>query len=374
MTKYYTRWWLHMMECNETKHENIREFIELRVLEALYKNSNRKKNLFIFKFKEVNGELIYTFCDGELLYQLGFKQEEIIGREISEVNLLKNPNFVDYYLRAWNGRVVFFEDKKSQENMTTLFWLSRIKDKKQGHEVVGICFDISKKKRVEQLSCRKEKRDVVSRLAAGVAHEIRNPLTSIKGFLQLIEFKTTVDHQKYFNIIKSELDQIENVINGFLLLGQIENSCFRKHDVHKIVDDVISFLTPLAMKNNVKIKTRIDGYLPCIISDGNQLKRVFTHIIRNAIEAMPSGGEVCISIEQISEESIMIRCVDQGCGIEEERISKLSEPFYSIKEKGIGLGLMMSYKIIEAHNGHITIKSKVNLGTVVEITLPINPY
>ena len=98
------------------------------------------------------------------------------------------------------------------------------------------------------------------------------------------------------------------------------------------------------------------------------------NIIKNAIEAMPSGGEVCISVELINDESIRIQCVDQGCGIEEERILKLSEPFYSIKEKGIGFGLMMSFKIIEEHGGFITINSKVNQGTTVEITLPINPY
>ncbi|HBI04717.1 MAG TPA: hypothetical protein DDY49_11890, partial [Paenibacillaceae bacterium] len=338
-----------MMGCNETKQDTIHEFVELKVLEALYKNVTRDKKLLIFKFREVNGRFIYTFCDGELLYRLGLKKEQIIGKEISKVNLLKNPKFIDYYLRAWTGKDVFLEGKKFLGKMTILFWLSPIIDKNQVHEVVGICFDITEKKQIEQSTCRNEKIDVVRRLAAGVAHEIRNPLTSIKGFMQLIELTTTVDNQEYFNIIKSELNQIENVINGFLLLGQTEIICFQKHDIHKILDDIISLLTPLAIIHNVEIKTRIDGYLPYIICDGNQIKRVFTNIIKNAIEAMPSGGEVCISIDQINEESIKIQCVDQGGGIEEERILKLNEPFYSIKEKGIGLGLMMSYKIIEAH-------------------------
>lgn len=363
-----------MKKCNEAKQDRIHDFVELKVLEALYKNVDREKNMFIFKFTEVNGRLIYTFCEGELLNRWGFKQEQIIGKEIYKINLLKNKNFKNYYSRAWNGKEVFVEDNKIQDKMTSLFWLSPIKNKNKVHEVVGICFDISEKKRMEQSICKKEKIDVVRRLAAGLAHEIRNPLTSIKGFLQLIELTTIVGQQEYFNVIKSELNQIENIVNGFLLFGQKEMVFFKKHDVYELLNDVITLLTPLAIRNNVNIKTRIEGYLPYINCDENQLKRVFKNIIKNAIEAMPSGGEVCISVELINDESIRIQCVDQGCGIEEERILKLSEPFYSIKEKGIGFGLMMSFKIIEEHGGFITINSKVNQGTTVEITLPINPY
>lgn len=369
-----------MSKCNKTKQELIHELVERRqiveliVLESLYNNLKREKNIFIFTFKKVNGRLIYTFCEGELLFRLGFKPEQVIGREISEVNLLKNHNFIDCYLRAWKGEEVFFEGKKSNGKINTLFWLSPIKDKNKVNEVVGLCIEINELKRREQFIHIKEKRELVGRLAAGVAHEIRNPLTSIKGFMQLIELSTALDHREYFNIIKSELNQIETVINSFLILAQPEEISFQKHDMYELLDCVISSLTPLAIMNNVEIKTRIDAYLPQIFCDDSQLKQVFTNIIKNAIEAMPSGGEVCIIMEQLNEETVMIQCVDHGCGIEEERILKLSEPFYNIKEKGIGLGLMISFKIIEEHQGKITINSKVNLGTIVEITLPINPY
>jgi len=363
------------VEYNKTRKEAIHKYVELKILETLYKKLSDDEKLVIFTFREVNGRLIYTYCDGELLGRLGFKKEQVIGKDIFKVNLLKNQKFFNYYVKAWKGKEVFVEDKKFQGNMAILFWLCPIKDKNRVHEVVGICFDISEMNRMQEWMLKKEKKEIVKHLAAGVAHEIRNPLTSIKGFLQLIELSAVNgDNQEYFTIIKEEIKQIENVINGLLLLGQTEISPFQKQDLYKLVDDVICMVTPQAMINNVEIKTKIDGHLPPIICDGNKLKKVFVNIINNAIEATPFGGQVMINIDQISEESILIQCVDHGCGIEEERILKLSEPFYSTKEKGIGLGLMASFKIIEDHGGQIKINSKVNLGTTIEIILPINPF
>ncbi|TKH17981.1 ATP-binding protein, partial [Bacillus wiedmannii] len=103
----------------------------------------------------------------------------------------------------------------------------------------------------------------------------------------------------------------------------------------------------------------------------NQLKQVFVNIIKNAIESMPTGGEILIQFDKLDNNQIRIRFIDQGCGIPKERIPYLGEPFYSIKEEGIGLGLMVCYKIIETHQGKVFIESEVNKGTIVEVTLPI---
>lgn len=104
----------------------------------------------------------------------------------------------------------------------------------------------------------------------------------------------------------------------------------------------------------------------------NQLKQVFLNIIKNAIEAMPDGGQLTIKVMKNTGNTISVQFIDQGVGISEDRIPSLGEPFYTTKEKGTGLGLMICYKIIENHNGRLTIESKVGQGTKMEIELPFD--
>jgi signal transduction histidine kinase len=107
-----------------------------------------------------------------------------------------------------------------------------------------------------------------------------------------------------------------------------------------------------------------------VCCEKNQLKQVFLNLLKNAIEAMPKGGSIDVSVKEKEEGKISIQIIDQGIGIPKERIPTLGEPFYTTKEKGIGLGLMVCYKIIENHNGKLTIESKVNKGTTIEIIFP----
>ena len=122
---------------------------------------------------------------------------------------------------------------------------------------------------------------------------------------------------------------------------------------------------------NVEIIQEHDLDLPNIFCDENQMKQVFIHILQNAVEAMPNGGIIKIHLQRFGSDSIKVGFIDQGYGISKERIKKIGEPFYSTKEKGTGLGLMISHKIIQEHGGTIEIKSEVNKGTTVDVILPI---
>jgi two-component system, sporulation sensor kinase A len=146
---------------------------------------------------------------------------------------------------------------------------------------------------------------------------------------------------------------------------------FQHKDVSVLLKDVMTLLESQAILNNVKMISEFEPDIPLLYCDENQLKQVFINIIKNAIEAMPNGGEMKIQAK-MQENNLLIRFIDQGCGIPKDRIAKLGEPFYSTKEKGTGLGLMVSYKIIEAHNGRINIESEVGQGTTVDIIFPIS--
>ncbi|MGM0876497.1 MAG: ATP-binding protein [Bacillota bacterium] len=146
---------------------------------------------------------------------------------------------------------------------------------------------------------------------------------------------------------------------------------FKMEDIQNILQNIIAVVDTKAIMNKVQICLMCGQDIPLVECDQNQLKQVFINILQNAIEAMPGGGIISIIVKKENSDKVQISFIDQGCGISEERISKLGEPFYSNKEKGTGLGLMISYKIIEEHQGRINVKSKVGQGTTFNVFLPI---
>lgn len=236
---------------------------------------------------------------------------------------------------------------------------------------VSVIRDITDRKQAEELMVRSEKLSIVGQLAAGLAHEIRNPLTSLKGFTQLLKSRSK-DDTFYFDTMLTELERINLIVNDFMTLAKPQLSHFGYGNVNSMLDHVISILNHQAILMNVSLISKASKTLPDIYCDENQLKQVFINLIKNAIEAMPRGGNVVITAEQTNPEHICIRIKDQGEGIPDQIVGKLGEPFLTTKENGTGLGLMISYRIIEHHRGSMTIKSGESKGTTIELLLPIN--
>ncbi|EID43461.1 PAS domain-containing sensor histidine kinase [Parageobacillus thermoglucosidasius] len=231
--------------------------------------------------------------------------------------------------------------------------------------------DITERKELELQLRKSDTLNVVGELAAGIAHEIRNPMTALKGFIQLLQGSIKEDYSMYFNVIMSELKRIESIITEFLVLAKPQAIQYQQNDVCKIMQDTIDLISAQAMMHNVQIVADFALPIPCIYCEPNQLKQVFINILKNAIEVMPKGGEVTVRIGRLDDSHIRISITDQGCGIPQDKIKKLGEPFYTTKERGTGLGLMVSYKIIEEHQGKIDVESEVGVGTTFHITLPI---
>ncbi|MGM0882325.1 MAG: ATP-binding protein [Bacillota bacterium] len=237
--------------------------------------------------------------------------------------------------------------------------------------IQNVMRDITERKRTDEMIRKSEKLSVVGQLAAGVAHEIRNPLTSLKGFLQLLNSKN-LGHNKYFDIMQAEIERINFIVNEFMIVSnpQVIRTQEEKN-LESILENIILLLGAQANLLNVQIETEFESDIPLIKCDENQLKQVFINILKNALEAMNNGGVILIQVKNIQPNKVLIRFNDQGVGIPEEQIPKLGEPFHSTKEHGTGLGLMVTNKIIEGHKGSMSIKSKVNHGTTVDIILPI---
>ncbi|MFC0186974.1 PAS domain S-box protein [Fictibacillus aquaticus] len=235
--------------------------------------------------------------------------------------------------------------------------------------VVVVSRDLTERKKTEEMLRKSDKLSVLGQLAAGVAHEIRNPLTSIKGFLQLLQSRAK-ENNEYYSIMLSEIDRINGIVGEFMLLAKPQAMNFTLTDIKQLINHVISLLDSQAILLNVQIYFDYDKDLPSVWCVENQIKQVFINILKNAIESMPNGGTVRVRI-YVKDGFIWTSITDEGCGIEDDRIKTLGEPFYTTKEKGTGLGLMICYKIVENHNGKISIDSKVGEGSTFTIALPL---
>ncbi|MDA7026211.1 PAS domain S-box protein [Bacillus sp. CLL-7-23] len=235
--------------------------------------------------------------------------------------------------------------------------------------------DVTERKELEERLRKSDTLHVVGELAAGIAHEIRNPMTALKGFIQLLEGSIKEeDHSLYFNVITSELKRIESIITEFLILAKPQAIMYEEKNVIKIMQDTMDLLHAQANLDNVQMHLDYYGKIPLIYCEPNQLKQVFINILKNAIEVMPDGGNIYVKIQKKDTNHITVSLTDEGIGMAEDKLKRLGEPFYTTKERGTGLGLMVSYKIIEEHNGEIEVESIEGKGTTFHLTLPIRQY
>ncbi|OPH53042.1 hypothetical protein BC351_32835 [Paenibacillus ferrarius] len=235
--------------------------------------------------------------------------------------------------------------------------------------VFGTVQDITLQKQTEELLRRTEKLNVAGQLAAGIAHEIRNPLTALKGFAKLMCHANEDSRLRYFQIMQEEFNRIELILGELLILAKPQVLAYQLHDVIAILREVIELLNTEAIISNVIIDLTSELDLPLVRSESSQLKQVFINVIKNAIEAMPTGGNLRIIVRKMANQ-VAFFFEDQGQGISEERLPRIGEPFYTTKEKGTGLGMMVSFAIIDEHQGHIEYQSKLGVGTTVLIQLP----
>lgn len=218
---------------------------------------------------------------------------------------------------------------------------------------------------------QKEKLAVIGQMAAAIGHEIRNPLSSLKGFTQLQQerYPNTND---FYPIMIQEIDRINYIVNDLMTLGKPKALQFSKASIEEIIAYTLSITQQMSERQGVSIETTMAGPLPPIDCDGKQLKQVFINLIKNAIESMHDGGKIEIKVKVVADNKMEISIQDEGYGIEDQNIINLGEPFYTTKKDGTGLGLMVTNQIIGDHNGDFTIESSPGKGTKVVVTLPIS--
>lgn len=229
--------------------------------------------------------------------------------------------------------------------------------------------DISYRKETERMLLQSEKLKTVGEIAAGVAHEIRNPMTVISGFVQMMHNDPKHLFPNYTALMQSELDRINLIISEFLILAKPQAPEKKVVDIADLLDESTFLFGPELALHDISLEKDYSG--PYFVKgEEHHLKQIFINLLKNAVEAMESGGKLQICVKRPSAGMVRIFFIDEGIGIPSHSKEQVFEPFYTTKAGGTGLGLLISQKIAQDHGGNLTLDNNVTIGACATLSLP----
>ncbi|OGL45171.1 MAG: hypothetical protein A2149_09270 [Candidatus Schekmanbacteria bacterium RBG_16_38_11] len=230
-------------------------------------------------------------------------------------------------------------------------------------------------KRTQQRLVESEKLAALGEMAAGVAHEIRNPLVSIGGFARRLQQKLngTGTEAKYLNIIIREVKRLEKILQDVLYFSKESPLLLSKNNINEIIEDTLLFFESEAKEKNITIKVSLDKQIPPFLLDSQQIKQVLINLLTNSVQAIEKNGKLDIKSFLKNNNSVAgVEITDTGGGIPVDVLDNIFNPFFTTKNTGTGLGLALTRKIVEKHGGQIKIRNKIGEGVTFEIDLPID--
>ena len=363
----------------------IYELIRAKDIYVLWQNQDAIRYVLMNPQKEFNQEL-YIVSDGSLIKWLQLNEKPLVVSFAPEYMNIFSENDLKI-INYLNCKLIC--PLKANNQFRGVIFMGEREDKKTYNtkdiEILSILLD-STALAIENISYHEERvahlknimqadrLSVIGQLAAGAAHEIRNPLTSIKSAIQHIQ-GDIIDPKKQ-KIISStllEVNRINEILTGLLSFSRQNNPVMREFNLVLMIDYILQFIRNTQIKKQIKFITKYEKSPLSIVADQDQLKQVILNIILNAIDAIPKEGFISIEIKSLMiERSIYYHIVvtDNGTGINEKQLEKIFDPFFTTKEEGTGLGLSISYGIIYRHGGNIEIHNHPNGGTQVEIIIP----
>lgn len=348
----------------EKVHERTKELEEIKY--RLSESEQRYRSLF------------QNYPDTIVLFDLKGKRLQSNHTNIREevvVNSFRENVTITHFQQAIKGETQDFEVSIHHDDGRVFYYnvtfVPVVIDEKIV-EIFGIFQDFTEKKRTEELARKSEKLEIVSHLAASISHEVRNPLTVTKGFMQMFYEDLTEDSKKrLWDIAIQEIDRAAEIINDYLMFAKpaIENK--EMINIWHELQHAVTIVTPLANMNTVQIHSPLRKDENCfVLGDRQKLQQCLINILKNGIEAMPNGGELQVRLHHLHSD-LQIDIHDFGKGMTQEQINRLGEPYFTTKEKGTGLGMMVSFSIIKGMNGNIDVTSDPQKGTCFSIKLPL---
>lgn len=323
-------------------------------------------NIIILK-STGNGQLNYVSPNAKDI--LGYDSDEMLGQTLSTFLHEKDKQLFLNEIRETKDENIFIIRLRKKDGifLRSELKINVIDDMKDNHrELLFTIKEIPVNADDQLLNGNR----LFSQLAAGLAHEIRNPLTSIKGFIQLMKSDYKMNEQ-YLEIMENEIDRIDTIANELMIFAKPAEINFKHCDLKVIVESCLALMEGEAAQKHIEIVRKYATEPVFVYCDDRKIKQVIINLIKNAIEAMERPGEITVQISNDKPYG-KLTITDQGIGIPKDLIAKLGQPFFTTKTNGNGLGLMMCYKILEEHQGKMIVESELGVGSTFEILIPIN--
>jgi len=367
-------------ELNTEKMERcIRYALERAVtLKALRSNERKYRSIFekskdvvfvadhLLNFKDVNEAIAHL---------LGYNKEEVLRMNVCDlIEQAQHKKFLQQSIQnrnEVNDWEVVLNTKEGEKKYCILTITPEDIDKKNG-DLQGIIHDITNLKKEEKATLQGEKLAAAGRLVRTIAHEVRNPLNNITLSVEQMQHEIKDDAmQLYMNIIMRNGKRISDLISELLHTSRPSENVLKKHTLQNILDDVIAAAIDRLTLKRIKLQLSYPSNVQEIMADQENMKLALLNIVINAVEAMEEEtGLLSISLQN-QDNSIVLIISDNGCGISEENISRLFEPYFTQKRNGVGLGLTFTLNILQAHKAQIEVSSVPGKGTTFIIKFPL---
>lgn len=302
-------------------------------------------------------DFLISFVNQKTLDVTGYSQEDLLGKSFVHFIPESDQEKVMQQVRKRfsSGNTSVHEHRIISKDGREL--LLKVKSSavfEQGGITCGLVLaeDITQQRKIEKEMARLGQLNTVGEMAASIGHEIRNPMTTVQGFLQMMSQNENLKEQRpYFDLMLEELSRANSIITEFLSLAKDKMVYLKKYNLNRIVQALAPLLVADAIKEDKGIMFQLDD-IPEVLLDEKEIRQLILNLVRNGLEAMPAGGKITIKTSQ-EENEVILSIQDQGTGIAPEIKDQLGTPFLSSKENGIGLGLAVCYSIVARHNANM---------------------
>lgn len=302
----------------------------------------------------------YIDVNENFLVTTGYSRAEVIGRTAAELGLYVDPDTRNRGLPEFHknenirNREVSYRKKSGEIRIgMSSEELIELNGEKC---ILAVVIDITEKKQLEMEMSRLDRLHLIGEMAAGIGHEIRNPMTAVRGFLQLLKEKNEcIRHKEYFNLMIDELDRANSIITEFLSLAKDKPVELRTQNLNKILNALSPLITADAFKENIDVIFQLQE-IPDLTLSEKEMRQLILNLVRNGLESMEQGGKIIVRTA-VENDEVVLSVQDYGNGIKPDILGKIGTPFFTTKENGTGLGLAICYGIASTHNAAIKVET-----------------
>lgn len=358
--------------------ESIRDITDhKKTVEALRLSEQRFSKIFnnspSLMFISTVEEGSFIEVNDRFLRVTGYSREEVIGRTVSDISFWVKPdraeviNSLQEKGMVNNLECIFRE--KSGEVYIGLYSAEKVYF--NGEEfILSVVNDISERKRLEEEMARLERLNLIGEMAAGIGHEIRNPMTTVRGFLQMLgEKKECSNFREYYNLMIDELDRANSIITEYLSLAKNKAVSKQYHNLNQILNALFPLIQADAMRTDMYVHMELEN-IPDLLLDEKEIRQLILNMVRNGLEVMSPGKNITIRTF-VKGDEVVLAIQDQGKGIKKDDLEKLGTPFFTTKDHGTGLGLAVCYSIAARHNGTVRVETGSD-GTTFYVCFAVN--